>query len=203
MGRVARVALLAALASALVIVPAGSQATPPRAGNARAGSPASAPPAVSAFRSVRTYNEVALPVRLRIPAIGIDTPVEQIGRQPDGTIEVPKRFDVAGWYNEAARPGQAGPAVVLGHVDSSAGPAVFFRLSALPVGAMVYVDRADATSASFRVTGQTRVPKTAFPTDLVYSPTLQPSLRLVTCGGSFDHHVRSYQDNVIVYAVPA
>lgn len=199
---VARVALLAALASVLVTVPAGSQATPPAA-SARAGSPASAPPAVSAFRSVRTFDEIALPVRLRIPAIGVDTPLEQLGRQPDGTIEVPERFDVAGWYNRAARPGQAGPAVVVGHVDSTAGPAVFFRLSTLPVGAIVYVDRADATSVSFRVSGQTRVPKTAFPTDLVYSPTLQPSPRLVTCGGSFDHRARSYRDNIIVYAVPA
>lgn len=201
MARVPRLTLVAALASVLVILPAGSQATPRPAGPTGAGS--SAPPAVSAFRSVRTHDEIALPVRLRIPAIGVNTPLEQLGRQPDGTIEIPKRFDVAGWYNGAARPGQAGPAVVLGHVDSRAGPAVFFRLSTLPVGTIMHVDRADTTSISFRVTGQTRVPKTAFPTDLVYSPTLQPSLRLVTCGGSFDHRARSYRDNVIVYAAPA
>jgi sortase (surface protein transpeptidase) len=152
---------------------------------------------------VRTYDEVAVPIRLRIPAIHVDTPLQRLGRQPDGTIAVPDRFDVAGWYDEAARPGEPGPAVILGHVDSTAGPAVFFGLPMLPVGAVVYVDRADGSSISFRVVGQSRVPKSGFPTDLVYSPTLQPSLRLVTCGGSFDHHARSYRDNVIVYTAPA
>jgi hypothetical protein len=62
------------------------------------------------------------------------------------------------------------------------------------------VDLADGRSASFRVTGLSQVPKTRFPTDQVYLPTLRPSLRLVTCGGSFDHTVSHYRDNVIVYA---
>ena len=67
----------------------------------------------------------------------------------------------------------------------------------------VMFDRGDGTTIGFRVVGVSRVPKTNFPTDLVYSPTLQPSLQLVTCGGSFDYHARSYRDNVIVYTVPS
>jgi hypothetical protein len=181
----------------------GSQSPARPGARLTAGPPAPTAPAVGAFRSVRTYDEVADPVRLRIPVIGVDSRLERLGRQPDGTIAVPERFDVAGWYADGARPGEPGPAVILGHVDSRAGPGVFFRLSALSVGVVVYVDRADGSTAAFRVTGSARVPKTGFPTDLVYSPTLQPALRLVTCGGSFDSQARSYRDNVIVYTVPA
>jgi hypothetical protein len=198
-----RAVSLVILGLVLVGTPAGSQ--PSAAPEPKPAAAPSAPgsPPVGAFRSVRTYDEVADPVRLRIPAIGVDTTIQRLGRQPDGTIAVPDRFDVAGWYADGARPGEPGPAVMLGHVDSRTGPAVFFRLSALPVGALVYVDRADASTVVFRVTGSARVPKTGFPTDLVYSPTLQPALRLVTCGGSFDSQARSYRDNVIVYTVPA
>jgi hypothetical protein len=80
---------------------------------------------------------------------------------------------------------------------------VFYRVAALRKDAQVLVDRADGSTVAFRVTGTQRVPKVAFPTDAVYAPTLQPSLRLVTCGGSFDAAAGSYRDNVIVYADPA
>src|SRR5206468_11505451 len=105
-------------------------------------------------------------------------------------------------YAEGPRPGEPGPAVVLGHVDSASGPAVFYHLAELRPGAVIYVDRADGSAVSFRVTELSMVPKTSFPTQLVYSPTLQPSLQLVTCGGSFDRRARRYRDNVIVFAVP-
>jgi sortase (surface protein transpeptidase) len=195
-----QLALLAGFALVLLTVPAGSPAVS-RPAVAAVRTP-SVPPESASFRSARTFDQVADPVRLRIPAIHVDTPLDRLGRQPDGTIAVPDRFEVAGWYDEGPRPGEAGPAVILGHVDSRSGPAVFFRLSTLPVGAAVEVDRADATTATFRVTSVAHVPKTGFPTNLVYSPTLQPALRLVTCGGSFDQRARSYRDNVIVYAAP-
>ena len=128
----------------------------------------------------------------------------RLGRAADGSIEVPARFDVAGWFAEGPRPGQPGPAVVLGHVDSRTGPAVFYRVAALPRDARgrAWTGRTGVRSA-FRVSGTQRVPKLEFPTDLVYGPTLEPSLRLVTCGGSFDRAARNYRDNVIVYADPA
>lgn len=154
------------------------------------------------FRSVRTYREVAEPVRLRIPAVGIDTPLPHLGRAADGTVEVPVDFDVAGWFAEGPRPGEAGPAVVLGHVDSRNGPAVFHPLAGLDPGVEVLVDRADGSTVAFRVTGVLTVPKAGFPTALVYAPTLRPALHLVTCGGPFDHAAGSYRDNVIVSAEP-
>jgi len=168
--------------------------------------PPAPPPAGSAseasFHSVRSYADVAEPVRLRIPALGVDAPLTHLGVAPNRTIEVPADFAVPGWFDQGPRPGQPGPAVVLGHVDSKAGPAVFYRLNRLPVGAVVFVDRADGSTVDFRVRGMQHVAKTAFPTDLVYAPTLEPSLRLVTCGGPFDHSRSSYLDNVIVYADP-
>jgi sortase (surface protein transpeptidase) len=168
--------------------------------------PPAPPPAVSSseasFHSVRSYADVAEPVRLRIPALGVDAPLTHLGVAPNGTIEVPADFAVPGWFDQGPRPGQPGPAVILGHVDSKAGPAVFYRLNRLPVGAVVFVDRADGSTVDFRVRGMQHVAKTAFPTDLVYAPTLEPSLRLVTCGGRFDHTKSSYTDNVIVYAEP-
>jgi hypothetical protein len=93
--------------------------------------------------------------------------------------------------------------VILGHVDSRTGPGVFLDLARLRPGAVVHVDRADRSTVTFRVTEVSRVPKADFPTDLVYAPTLQPTLRLVTCGGSFDEARRSYRDNVIVFAAAA
>lgn len=67
----------------------------------------------------------------------------------------------------------------------------------------MYVDRADGTTAAFRVTDSKRVAKSRFPTEAVYAPSLKPSLRLVTCGGSFDYAAGSYRDNVIVFATRA
>jgi len=202
-----RVATMVTLAVASVTAVAGSEATP--GGSPRLAAVSTVmtaePSTVGTFRSVRSYaavDDVAEPVRLRVPGAGVDSPLQRLGRAADGSIEVPAEFGVAGWFAEGPRPGQPGPAVILGHVDSRTGPAVFSRVSALPRGAHVLVDRADGSTVAFRVSGTQRVPKVEFPTDLVYGPTLEPSLRLVTCGGSFDRAAGSYRDNVIVYADP-
>jgi hypothetical protein len=157
---------------------------------------------VGGFRSSRRYLAVAAPVRLRIPAAGVRTALEPLGLAADGTIALPSRPDRAGWYAGGPRPGQPGPAVVIGHVNWS-GPAVFGRLATLRAGDTVYVDRAGGSTIAFRVTGQRQVPKSRFPSDLVYGPTLEPSLRLVTCGGVLDRANRNYLDNVIVFAAPS
>jgi hypothetical protein len=193
-------ATVVALLAVIMIMVGGSPAMGDPAQPSAPGAPA---PTAGTFRSVRSYADVAEPVRVRIPAAGVDSGLVRLGRAPDGSIEVPAEFGVAGWYAQGPRPGGPGPAVILGHVDSRSGPAVFSRVAALPKDAQVLVDRADGSTVAFRVTGTQRVPKVAFPTDAVYAPTLQPSLRLVTCGGSFDAAAGSYRDNVIVYADPA
>ena len=189
------------LVAATVVFSATAAATPQEEHAVAAG--VAAPPLAQSFHSVRSYPGVAEPVRLRIPAIGVDTPLLRLGRAPDQSIEVPADYGTAGWFAEGPRPGQPGPAVILGHVDSRAGPGVFFELARLAPGSEVLVDRADGSTVAFRAQRTLRVLKTDFPTDLVYAPTLEPSLRLVTCGGSFDHERRSYLDNVIVYADPS
>lgn len=176
-------------------------------GQAASGGPAgvrratpSPDPALGSFRSPRTYAAVAVPVRLRIPAAGVSARIEPRGRAPDGSAELPTRPELVGWYSGGARPGQAGPAILLGHVDWYHGPAVFFRLATLHAGDAVQVDRADRSTVAYRVTSMVRVPKDRFPSELVFKPSLTPSLRLVTCGGSFDRTTRNYRDNVIVFA---
>jgi sortase (surface protein transpeptidase) len=153
------------------------------------------------FRSVSTPATTPPPARIRIPAIDVDAPIGPLGRARDGTIDVPSRWDEVGWYADGPRPGQLGPAVLLGHVDSKTGPAVFFRLRSLRVGADVDIVRTDGTVARFAVTRLARYPKRRFPTADVYLPTLRPELRLITCGGAFDASVGHYVDNVIAYAV--
>ena len=177
-------------------------AAPSRGGSATAAEPRQ-PPGVAGFHSVRTYDQPALPVRLQIPAIAVSTPLVRLGRLPDGSIEVPHDWNTAGWYDRGPRPGQPGPAVILGHVDSKTGPAVFFRLRALRPRDVVRVGLADGRTLVFRVQRVEQYPKDKFPTEAVYLPTLNRELRLITCGGEFDYAAGSYRDNIVVYATLA
>lgn len=142
----------------------------------------------------------APPTTLVIPRIGVRSPLVRLGVQRDGTIETPKDYGQAGWYRAGARPGEPGPAVVVGHVDSTDGPAVFFRLRELDRGDRVRVRRTDGTVVTYAVTAVRTYPKSRFPTKAVYGATRAPTLRLVTCGGTFDTKSRSYRDNVVVFA---
>ena len=140
------------------------------------------------------------PVRLTIPAIGVGTRLLRLGLEPDRSMEVPGDFDLAGWFAEGPAPGQPGPAVIAGHVDSRTGPAVFYRLRELRPGAQLQVQRADGTRLRFVVETARRFPKDRFPTDAVFGPTPSAELRLVTCAGSFDRARGSYRDNLVVFA---
>ncbi|MGW4502829.1 class F sortase [Micromonospora sp. NPDC004336] len=190
------VALLGA--TGLALVGAGIAATPPRpprpgAADAPAGA-RSAPPVPPLGR--------AEPVDVRIPAIGVQAQVVPVGADADGRLEVPPldRPTIAGWYRHGVSPGETGNAVIVGHVDSAAGPAVFFDLGRLRTGDTVRITRADASVATFAVDGVASYPKDRFPTDLVYGPGDAAGLRLVTCGGRFDRRAGGYVDNVVVFA---
>jgi hypothetical protein len=153
--------------------------------------------AASAPRSA----QVSPPVSLTIPSIGVQTSLIHLGLTASGTLQVPPSTAVAGWYTGSPRPGAVGSAVIAGHIDSRAGPGVFFRLSQLRPGDRVYVRRADGTLAVFRVTVVRQFPKDSFPTSAVYGPTPDPEVRLITCGGTFDPQLGSYLSNTVVYAV--
>jgi sortase (surface protein transpeptidase) len=146
-------------------------------------------------------SEVAAPVSLTIPEIGVSTKLIRLGLTASGALQVPSTTSVAGWYTGSARPGAIGPAVIAGHIDSYLGPGIFFRLIDLRPGDRVYVRRADGTLAVFAVTSVHMYAKDAFPTQKVYGPTPDAELRLITCGGVFDPARGSYLSNVVVYAV--
>lgn len=181
-------------ASAAPVASGAPAATAP----ARAG--ASGHPDLDAFRSVREHEHVARPVRVRIPKIAVASGLETLHRAPDLSVEVPRDPASAGWYAGGPRPGQQGPAVILGHLDSSEGPAVFYRVPELRRGDRVLVDLADGETVNFVVSRVERYPKERFPTAAVYFPTLRSELRLVTCGGSIDPASGHYRDNVIAFA---
>jgi sortase (surface protein transpeptidase) len=141
----------------------------------------------------------SLPVTLRIPAIGLNVPLSQLGLNPNGTVAVPTNFAQPGWYRFGPSPGQLGSAVILGHVDSYLGPAVFFKLRNLRPGDRVEVALADGVTTHFVVREVAMYSKTQFPTVLVYGSHGYSGLQLVTCGGVFDAQTRSYLSNVVVY----
>ncbi len=140
------------------------------------------------------------PMRVIISSIGVNAPVVQLGLNADGTLEVPTVFSDAGWWTGGPAPGQKGPAVIVGHIDSFRGPAVFYRLKKLRPGDVVVVKRADGRTARFAVLRSKEVSKSSFPTKEVYGPVAYPGLRLITCGGAFDEATGHYVDNVIVFA---
>ncbi len=142
----------------------------------------------------------SVPVRVDIPRVGIHSRLLRLGLAPDGSLAVPplSKASLAAWYDKGPTPGELGPAVIVGHVDTKKGPAVFFKLGRLRPGDAVDVTRADGTVATFRVDSVELVPKKHFPTDRVYGNLRYAGLRLITCGGGFDGH--HYTGNTIVFA---
>jgi hypothetical protein len=146
---------------------------------------------------------VSPPVRLGIPELGITTRLIGLRKELSGALGVPEDPQQAGWYSQGPAPGDPGPAVIVGHVDSVSGPGIFASLRTLGKGAKIQVRRADGSLAVFVVTQVQQYAKRDFPTDVVYRGDGRSSLRLITCGGDFDRRAGSYRSNVVVYAEPA
>jgi Sortase domain len=171
--------------------------TPPAGRGTATGAPAST---ASTGRTTPALGASSAPVRIRIEAIGASAPIDPLGLNADGTLQVPTDFNRAGYYTGRPTPGAIGPAIIVAHVDSEAGPAVFYRLRDLKPGDEVAVTRADQSEVVFVVDRLEQHPKNAFPTKDVYGPTPDATLRLITCGGSFDRSARHYRDNLIAFA---
>jgi hypothetical protein len=143
------------------------------------------------------------PTRIDIDAIDVHAPVEAAGVDERGEAVVPPLTapHQANWYKLGASPGEAGNAVILGHVDSrKVGAAVFYDLGRLKAGTLVDVTRADGIVAVFKVDGVALYQKASFPVDTVYGPNARAGLRLVTCGGTFDAKTHNYAGNTVVAA---
>ncbi|WP_020663523.1 class F sortase [Amycolatopsis benzoatilytica] len=188
-GRLASAALAGVLL--LSLSACGSDAPAPAAAAA-----ASAPvPVTKPFTGLR-------PTSVEIPKIGAKSTLITVLPNKDGQISVPsvKKPMQAAWYRLSPVPGEVGPAIVLGHVDGNHQPGIFYRLKDVNPGDEVYVERSDGKKLKFVVDHKDQVPKDTFPTQAVFGNTDKPQLRIITCGGVFDHAEHSYQDNIVVYA---
>jgi sortase (surface protein transpeptidase) len=208
--------LLAALALAVLVGTAGCGLSQPHATPAhhaanprseltpdtgKAPTPTTAPPArTRQQRAPRAIARRAQPAAIAIPAIGVSAPVVRLGLTSDGRLMAPESWSAAGWWAGGPKPGEHGPAVIAGHVDSKTGPAVFFRLPELRRGDHVIITDSDRSTVRFAVERIERHPKDGFPTASVYGATRGPTLRLITCGGTFDRSSGHYRDNIIVFA---
>lgn len=143
------------------------------------------------------------PRQVKIPSIDVEAPVIDLGLNPDGSLETPEDFDMAGWWAGGTVADEVGPTVIVGHVDDHTGPAVFYRLQELEQGDTIIVVDALGRDETFTVVDKGLYDKDSFPTDRVYGASATPTLRLVTCGGDFDRSERSYESNWVVYAVSA
>ena len=152
---------------------------------------ATAAPAVRMSRSV--------PVRLRIPTIGVDSKLMDLGLNKDGSLEVPPKAKPAGWYSRSPTPGEIGPAVIAGHIAWNSDRGVFFDLARLTPGSKVFVDRKDGSTAVFRVLSLKNVDKNLFPSDEIYSDIDHAGLRLITCA-DFNRKSGKYEDNLVAFA---
>jgi sortase (surface protein transpeptidase) len=201
---------LTAVAAAAVLV-GGATAAAFALGNHDDTAPAAAPrPSASAnaFAADGLQNPAAPapttvhadPTTVTIPSLGVTSSLEHLGLGSAGELTAPVDWDRAGWYADGVVPGEIGPAIIAGHVDSPTAPAVFYRIAELQPGDEVIVDTADGESLTFVVTGSTQSSKSTFPTAEVYSNVPRPELRLITCAGAFDSSIGHYTDNLIVFA---
>lgn len=184
-------------------------ASPGPTPSASSGGPSSSPAATASpaaptdpLAAVRPH-AAPRPVLVRIPAIGVDAAIVDVGTGDDGGMEIPADVTTAGWYRWGPRPGEPGSAVIAGHVDSrTQGRGAFFDLRRLGPGDRVEVVYDDGSSAAFEVTGRDVVAKAVIPVAELFTRDGPSRLTLVTCGGDFDRASGHYRDNVVVVAVP-
>jgi hypothetical protein len=179
-------------AAPLISVSAAPGATPSAA-------PSAAP---SPSASTRPGLARAEPTRLKILPIAVDAPFMPLSIGPSGQLDAPPQDEsnLVGWFREGVTPGEAGTAIVAGHLDTKTGPGVFMNLSSLKPGNLVDVVRKDGTTVTFSVDDVESFSKSDFPDDRVYADTPDPQLRLITCGGEYDKKAKDYKENVVVFA---
>jgi LPXTG-site transpeptidase (sortase) family protein len=141
------------------------------------------------------------PVRLLIPAIGVDAPITVKGLRPDAVMDVPDGPEDVAWYNFTARPGMGGNAVISGHLDyRNYGAAVFWRLKELREGDIVEVRLADGSVLRYQVSLRLSYDARLAPVPEIVGPTSREVVTLITCGGTFDSGSRSYSQRLVVRA---
>ncbi len=143
----------------------------------------------------------SLPVSIYIPSVNIKADIISVGQATDGSIDPPPILSwLAGWYQNSPTPGELGPAIIVGHVDSYQNISVFWRLRYIQPGDLIYVNRTDGKTAIFQVSALQQFNQKSFPTQKVYGNIPNAGLRLITCGGTFSRNTASYDENTVVFA---
>ena len=143
-----------------------------------------------------------VPVAISIDGIGVEeAPVQDVGVEDNGDMEIPGA-DGVGWYRFNATPGEEGSAVLAAHISFDGQPGVFRYLDEAEIGDRVVIEFDDGTTSEFEIVELAQYDKQELPTDRVFAKTGDPVLTLVTCGGDFNRSLRSYEDNVVAYAIP-
>lgn len=147
--------------------------------------------------------ETIAPVGFSFPRLGVETAtVRPVGVEPNGELEVPPESEV-GWYRYSPTPGQAGSSVLAGHVNYDGRDGAFRYLSEVEVGDNFSISYADGTSREFVAAEVSQFDKTELPNERIFARSGPAEVALITCGGTFDYDARSYEDNVVVFAIPA
>lgn len=160
----------------------------------------------------------SVPTEIKIPAIGVDARIVPIydpcitpTNCPLDLTPLGQTTNLAGWWagqqgspKDSFSPGQAGPAVIVGHVNwAGVGPLVFANLNKLQQGDQIQVVLQSGKTVTFTVDFLQDISKSVFPTASVYGATPYPSLRLVTCTGTLLQSgplAGHYDSSEIVYA---
>jgi hypothetical protein len=142
------------------------------------------------------------PWTVRIPSIGVDARLIVLGPPDSEYLPVPSLSEAfrVGWYDFTSVPGQPGNVVLVGHVDTYLGPAVFYNLYLLRPGKPIEVMLGRHHYARYFVRSVRELPKADFPAMQIFSDTRARQLWVITCGGDFDYATHHYLDNIIVSA---
>ncbi len=142
----------------------------------------------------------AYPVRIQIPALKIDTFVEQLGERADGSMATPTNPSNVAWYSYGAIPGENGNVVMAGHLDRADGsPAAFWDLAKLKAGDEVIVYDSTQRAYHYTVTDQQSYPYNKAPLDEIFGFDLVSRLNLITCRGNWDRNRQTYSQRLVVY----
>ncbi len=142
----------------------------------------------------------APPVRLRIPSINVDAPVEHVGKTPSGAMDVPANVWHVAWYEPGTVPGNAGNAVLSGHLDDYRGePTVFAYLYRLQPGDRAVITDENGAVREFEVTKVASYGWDDAPLLEVFGPENEADLNLITCGGTWNEAAQNYSERLVVY----
>jgi sortase (surface protein transpeptidase) len=162
----------------------------------------SVPPVIApSLPQAEPVRVVDAPLRLRIPALGVDAAVQWVGVDEQGRMGVPSNYTDVAWYELGTRPGMPGNAVIAGHLDSTTGPAVFYGLERLQPGDELFVTTHSGEELRFVVEGAEAYDANAAPLDRIFGHSNTSRLNLITCDGAFDWSSREYDKRLVVYAV--